>query len=92
MLMDQNQSKTAKSLMLVYKKAAVNAPVLAQLLQKVGKRSNAKIVSNFKNPETAVEKVDQKNDEEPGRDYKLQDINDIARGRLIFNSYSFCHQ
>lgn len=71
---------------IVYKKAAVNKPVLDGLLNRVAQKSSARPITNFKNPQTAVKKVDEKNEEDPKRGYELQDVNDIARGRLVYNS------
>ncbi len=75
------------NLNIVYKKAAQNAPVLGTLLQKVAQRTGAKPISNYKNPITALGKVEEKQEESPSRHYTIQDVNDIARGRLVYNSY-----
>lgn len=70
----------------VYKQAIVNKPILDNFLTKVGRQSGGKPISNFKSPTTAVEKVEEKKAEDPGRDYSLSKVNDIARARLVYNS------
>lgn len=71
----------------VYKKAAQNAPTLGTLLQRVAERTRGRAISNFKNPQTAATKAEMKNEDTPSRHYTLNDLNDIARGRLVYSSY-----
>ena len=70
----------------MYGKAAENAPLLDSLLKLTAVESRARPISNFKNPQTAVNKVDEKNREDPKRNYQLEDINDVVRGRLVYGS------
>lgn len=74
------------NLNVVYKKAAQNRPALDGLLNKVGQRSGGRVISNYKNPTTTIAKVQEKQQEDPKRDYTLNDVNDVARGRLVYNS------
>ena len=70
----------------VYKKAVLNKPLLDALLLKVSRESNAKQITNLKNPQTAVDKVETKKEENPNRKYSLETVNDLSRGRLVYGS------
>jgi hypothetical protein len=75
-----------KKLVIVYKKAVENKPELDTFLNHVANQTGARTITNLKNPTTAVKKVLTKQQESPGRNYTLDKVNDIARGRLIYNS------
>ena len=68
-----------------YQKALVNKPVLDSVLNKVGQSTGGRVITNLKNPQTTVDKVQRKNEENPKRNYKIEDVNDVARGRLIYS-------
>lgn len=70
----------------IYRKAITTKPSFDDVLYRVGKRTGARTITNLKNPDTAVQKADRKNYEDPGRDYKLTNLNDVVRGRLVYNS------
>lgn len=70
----------------MYSKAADYKPLLDSVLKLTALKSRARPITNFKNPQTAVNKVDEKNQEDPSRNYQLQDVNDIVRGRLVYGS------
>lgn len=70
----------------MYGRAADNAPLLDALLKITAIESRARPISNFKNPQTMVNKVDEKNQEDPKRNYQLEDVNDVVRGRLVYGT------
>jgi hypothetical protein len=67
-----------------YRMAAQNKPILDNILGSTAQATGARPITNLKNPETAVKKVFKKNEENPKRDYSLKDVNDYARGRLVY--------
>lgn len=75
-----------KKLVVVYKKAVLNKPELDAFLNHVATQTGAKPITGLKNPKTAVEKVQTKREESPGRNYSLDKVNDIARGRLVYGT------
>lgn len=80
------------NLSITYKKAAINKTGLDLLLAKVAQRTHAKVITNFKNPDTTVDKVERKNEAKPSRKYGLEDVNDVARGRLVYQSIDALHK
>ena len=75
-----------KKLVITYRKAFENKPELDAFVSHIADTTGAKPISNLKNPKTATEKVKTKQQEDPQRDYKLEDVNDIARARLVYGS------
>lgn len=75
-----------KKLVVVYKKAAENKPELDAFLTHVANQTGARSITNLKNPKTAIDKVQTKQAESPGRNYTLDKVNDIARGRLVYGT------
>ncbi len=73
-------------IVVTYRKALQNKPELDHLLLTVANQTGAKPISNLKDPQTALKKVETKNEEDPKRNYKLDDVNDIARGRLVYGT------
>ncbi len=75
-----------KKLVITYRKAFENKPELDAYVTHIADSTGAKPISNLKNPKTAIEKVKTKQQEDPQRGYKLEDVNDIARSRLVYGS------
>ena len=75
-----------KKLAIVYKKAFDNKPLLDSILLEVSKATGAKAISNLKDPKTTLKKVGEKQEESPDRHYTLDDVNDVARGRLVYGT------
>lgn len=70
----------------IYQNALNNRPILDNFLDKVGQQTGGNVVSNLKNPDTAVDKTVEKRVTQPDRGYGLNDVNDIVRGRIVYNN------
>lgn len=67
-----------------YGKAVENKPILDSLIKQTASQTGGQYVTGLKSPDTAVKKVITKREEDPERNYKLEDTNDLSRARLIY--------